>query len=63
MEPSPSFSLVLVKERQKIEVFFCLKKGVDEFCNEFCGKREKQRKRKTRKKEAKLKKKEAKLLF
>jgi hypothetical protein len=54
MEPSPSFSLVLVKERQKIEVFFCLKKGVDEFCNEFCGKREKQRKRKTRKKEAKL---------
>jgi hypothetical protein len=32
MEPSPSFSLVLVKERQKIEVFFCQQKGVDEFC-------------------------------
>ena len=27
MEPSPSFSLVLVKERQKIEVFFCQQKG------------------------------------
>ena len=51
MEPSPSFSLVLVSERQKIEVFFCQQKGKIEFCQEFCGKREKQRKRKTRKKE------------
>jgi hypothetical protein len=42
--------------------FALQQKGV-EFCQEFCGKREKQRKRKTRKKEAKLKKKEAKLLF
>jgi len=55
MEPSPSFSLVLVKERQKIEVFFCQQKGkIVSFVKSFVEKEKNKGKEKLEKKKKKL---------
>lgn len=58
MEPSPSFSLVLVEERQKSEVFFCQQKGkIVSFVKSFVEKEKNKGKEKLEKKKLNLKKK------